>query len=345
MASINAKLSFNLRSLLNQTIVALIIELFPNHLPSGLFLVKINSMSIKHTSLIGAATGWGAQKRTTEHGPDAMKHFGLVEKLQQENFSVDWQEILYPFLRFANDNDIHPAHCIPYVSDMCQNILSAVTKTVHQGNFPCVIGGDHSIAVGTWSAVTTSMDAVGEFGLIWFDAHMDAHTPTTSPSFAYHGMPVASLLGHGLPELTQLGNPNAKVKPEHVVLIGVRSFEEGEKNLLTELGVKVFYAQDVRKKGFEAVLKEAIHIVSTGTKGFGLSLDLDGFDPSVAPGVGSPAEGGLLTEDVLPSLHLLRDNPKFKALEITEYNPHLDQQMKTAHLIHKILRELLSREG
>lgn len=298
-----------------------------------------------HTSIIGAATGWGAQKRSTEHGPDAIKHFGLVEKLQQENFSVSWEDIIYPYLRFANDNDIHPAECMPYVSDMCSNIMNAVSKTMQKGNFPCVIGGDHSIAVGTWSGMTTSLNAPGEFGLIWFDAHMDAHTPITSPSHAYHGMPIAALLGHGAPELTHMGSPAVKLKPEHVVLIGVRSFEDGEKNLLNSLGVRIFYVEQVKKEGFEAVLKQAIGIASQGTVGFGLSLDLDGFDPSVAPGVGSPEPHGLTAEEVLPSLHLLRDNPKFKALEITEYNPHLDKQMKTAHLIHKILRELLKREA
>lgn len=298
----------------------------------------------KNTSIIGAATGWGAQKRTTEHGPDAMKHFGLVEKLSQEHYAVHWQEILYPYLRFANDEDINPAQCMPYVYDMCLNVSTAVKKALEKDNFPCVLGGDHSIAIGTWSALTTSLEAVGNFGLIWFDAHMDAHTPKTTPSFAYHGMPLACLLGHGDELLTSIGSPNPKLKPEHVALIGVRSFEKGEQSLLEKLGVRVFYMKEIQKIGFEAALKEAIHIASNGTKGFGLSLDLDGFDPSIAPGVGSPASGGLTAEEVLPALHLLRDNPKFTALEITEYNPHLDHQLQTAHLIQKVLRELLPKE-
>jgi arginase len=301
-------------------------------------------MFTQRTSLIGAATGWGAQKRTTEHGPDAMKHFGLVEKLEQDNCDVEWQEIIYPYLRFANDEDISPAHCFPYVQDMCKNVFASVKKTLESGNFPCVIGGDHSIAVGTWSAVATSLNAVGQFGLIWFDAHMDSHTPETTPTFAYHGMPLACLLGHGVKELTQLGSPLPKLKPEHVVLMGVRSFETGEENLLKKLGVRIFYADEVQKIGFESALKQALEIVTNDTVGFGLSLDLDGFDPEQAPGVGSPESNGLMAEDVLPALHLLRNHRKFKALEITEYNPHLDQQMKTAHLIHRILRELLSKE-
>ena len=208
-------------------------------------------------------------------------------------------------------------------------------------NFPCVIGGDHSIAVGTWSGVTSVLKVAGDLGLIWFDAHMDAHTPKTTPSFAYHGMPLACLLGHGDKELTELGGAYTKFKPQNVVLIGVRSYEEAEQNLLQKLGVRIFYTDEIKEIGFKEALKEAIRLVSKETIGFGLSMDLDGFDPSVAPGVGTPVTGGLTAEEVLPCLHLLKDNSKFVAMEITEYNPHLDNQLQTAHLIHKILRELL----
>lgn len=302
-------------------------------------------MTFKTTALIGAGTGWGAQIRTTEHGPDALKHFGLVEKLQQENFQIHWQEILYAKLRFANDEDIAPNDCLPYVSDICQKVSYSVQKTLQKGEFPCVIGGDHSIAVGTWSGVTTFLEALGQFGLIWFDAHLDAHTPETTSSYAYHGMPVSSLLGLGMKELAKLGGAEPKLNPQHVVFIGTRSYEEGEHHLIKELGVKIFYMKDIQKMGLESVLKQAIDIVSKGTKGFGLSLDLDGFDPTVAPGVGSPVPDGLKEEDVLPFLHLIKDHPGFTALEITEYNPHLDKGLKTARLVHKILRELLIKVG
>lgn len=297
-------------------------------------------MKNKNTSLIGVASGWGAQVRATEHGPDAMKHFGLCEKLRQENYTISWQETIYPFLRFANDKDIPPEQCIPYVKDICESVFHAVLKSLSDNRFPCVIGGDHSIAIGTWSALAST----GEMGLIWFDAHMDAHTPKTSPSFAYHGMPIACLLGEGSPSLIQIGNGIPKLKPENVVLIGVRSYEPGELHFLSDKGVKVFYMRDVKEQGFQAILKTAIDIVSKNTTSFGLSLDLDGFDPEIAPGVGSPAANGLTSDEVLPWLHLIKDHPKFRAMEITEYNPHLDIQMKTAHLIHKVLREILQRE-
>ncbi len=297
----------------------------------------------KRTALIGAGTGWGAQKRTTEHGPDALKHFGLVEKLQQESFSVHWQEIIYAKIRFANDEDITPEDCFPYVLDMCQKVYYSVQKALHKKEFPCVIGGDHSIAIGTWSSIITALDAAGKFGLIWFDAHLDAHTPKTTPSSAFHGMPVASLMGHGMKEFTKLGSPHPKLDPKNVVFIGTRSYETSEHHLIKDLGVKIFYMKDIKKLGFATVLKQAIEIASEGTKGFGLSLDLDGFDPSVAPGVGSPVVGGLLEEDVIPFLHLIKEQSGVKALEISEYNPHLDKSIKTAQLVHKIVRELLTK--
>lgn len=302
-------------------------------------------MSHSFTSIIGAATGWGAKLRATEHGPDALKHYGLVERLQQEGFSVGWQETLYPRLRFANDEDIDPKECLPYVRDMCLKVFMAVRKSLEDKTIPCVLGGDHSIAIGTWSALTTALHAEGEFGLIWFDAHLDAHTPQTTPSNAIHGMPVACLLGEGHDQLKKLGSDKSKLNPEHIVIIGARSYEGGEHSLLKERGVKIYYMEDIHKRGFNTILDEAIKTVTHQTKGFGLSLDLDGFDPEVAPGVGSPSEGGLREEEVIPYLHKIRDNPQFKAFEITEFNPHRDKQLKTATLVHHIMRELLRKES
>lgn len=301
-------------------------------------------MTYHNTHLIGAATGWGAQRRATEHGPDALRHYGLVERLAEEGFSAAWQEIIYPSLRFANDKDILPKDCLPYVQEMCVKTLVAVRKCLDGQNFPCVIGGDHSIAIGTWSAITAALHAEEEFGLIWFDAHLDSNTPDTTPSHAIHGMPVACLLGHGIESLQNVGSSKTKLNPEHIVFIGTRSYEKGESRLLHKLGVKIFYMEDIRKLGFKKVLEEAISIVRKKTKGYGISLDLDGFDPLVAPGVGTPEKGGLTEEEVLPYLHLLRDDPHFKACEITEYNPHRDIQLKTAQLVHKILREVLAKE-
>ncbi|MBP6986040.1 MAG: arginase [Alphaproteobacteria bacterium] len=303
---------------------------------------KIKVMNYIQTSIIGAASGWGAQKRTTEHGPDAVAYFDIIGQLSRQNYHVRWKETIHPDQRFANDKSPARAQCLPMVARMCEQVYKSTLQTLHTGSRPCVIGGDHSIAIGTWSALAAFEQ--GDIGLIWFDAHMDSHTPETSPSQAIHGMSVAALMGYGNSALTGIGQAQAKLKPENVVLIGIRDFEDAEEKRLQQLGVKIFYMKDIHQAGFESALLQAINIVTARTNSFGLSIDLDGFDPEEAPGVGSPAPGGLTADQVLPYLHHLRTHPKFKAFEIMEYNPHLDINNKTIKLIHNILKNLLDRE-
>jgi len=206
-----------------------------------------------------------------------------------------------------------------------------------------VIGGDHAVAVGTWAGVTHNLGAKEKFGLIWMDAHMDAHTMKTTPSQAYHGMPLVVLLGHGVSSLLNLLNKGPVLRPEHVCLIGIRSYEDGEAALLNRLGVRIYFMEEVNERGFEVVLQEALQIVKTGTEGFGLSIDLDGFDPQDAPGVGSPELHGLRAQEVLPALSLIQNDATFKALEIVEYNPNRDESGKTLLLMRDLLLKLLPK--
>jgi arginase len=206
--------------------------------------------------------------------------------------------------------------------------------------FPIIIGGDHSIAIGTWAALVQIYQAKEEFGLIWVDAHMDAHTYETSPSKAYHGMPLAALLGYGEKELTELGGFKPKINPKHLVLIGIRSFEIGEKLLLEKLGVRIIYMDEVKQKGFKDCFAEALRVVTNGTKGFGVSIDMDAFDPAYALGVGSPALGGLMPQEVLMALKQLKNHSALKALEIVEYNPILDIGGKTLQLVYEVVKQV-----
>lgn len=294
-------------------------------------------------SLIGSASGWGAQNRDTEHGPDYLKKLGLNERLNQKHFESHWSSILHPM---AHSKDLSLANgeaTLPYLVPHLAALAERVEQDLISGYFPVVVGGDHAMAIGTFSGATQALQAHGKMGLIWIDAHLDANTPETSPSQAFHGMPVACLLGYGRKELTALGGAKPKVNPHNVVLIGVRSFESGEMALLQKLGVKVFYQTDVVRLGFEQVLQEALSIATEGTQCFGVSIDLDAFDPTIAPGVGSPAPDGLTASEVLPQLHRIAENPNFRLLEISEYNPLLDQQNRTAYLIMDILENILPR--
>ncbi len=291
----------------------------------------------KPIKIIGSASGWGARKHATRDGPDAIKQYELVEKLCAQHLNVTWKQTLY-----SNHQISEPKDKFALITQQNQKLAKIVAECIKSDNFPLTIGGDHSMAIGTWSGLTTALNATQEFGLIWLDAHMDAHTIETSPSMAYHGMPVACLLGHGMPDLINIGRKSTKIRPEHIVLIGVRSYESGEAALLEKLGVRIFKMQEVQQRGFKAVMSEALSIVTNNTKGFGLSVDLDGFDPTEAPGVGSPVPNGLLKHEVLPVLQtLIAHHSMFKALEIAEYNPQLDKKFLTAQLIVELAESLL----
>src|SRR6267378_1521187 len=175
------------------------------------------------------------------------------------------------------------------VSKLCGLLASAVTDAMQRGHLPCVLGGDHSCAGGTWTGVARALD--GDLGLIWIDAHMDAHTPRTSHTGRLHGMPLAWLLGEDDDPL--YGLATGVIEPRHVALIGVRSFEREEKMRLERLGVRVIYMDEVRSRGIKAVLDEAIAIATSGTTAFGISIDLDVVTPDEAPAVGTPVPKGV----------------------------------------------------
>jgi len=289
--------------------------------------------------LIGAPSGWGAKIRATEKGPLSIAEVPLKSYLDHPN--VHWHKHIYPTKNSEEITIPSGLEPLPIIVDHCQKVAREVSSVIQENGFPCVIGGDHSIAIGTWSGATHALRSWGKFGLIWIDAHMDAHIPETSPSQAIHGMPVASLMGYGLSELKTILDERSKISPENLVLIGVRSFETGEEALLKKLNVKVFTNEDVQQKGFEALFKQAIEIASKGTVGFGMSIDLDGFDPQFAPGVGSPEPDGLDPDEVIPALKILKNNHHFKGMEITEYNPERDKNYMTRKLIQKLIQSIV----
>ncbi len=293
---------------------------------------------MKTTAFIGFASGWGAQVRETEKGPLSLYESGILSSL---SLPWIWQETLLP-LKTAQEVSLPPGDLtLPYIEDMCRRISSSIGTALQNQQFPVIIGGDHTVAAGTWPGVIYHLKAKQKFGLIWIDAHMDAHTMETSFSHAYHGMPLAMLLGFGEPAMCNLLEEGPVLSPQHVCLIGVRSYEEGEATLLKRLGVRIYFMKEVEERGFKAVFQEALQLVKKGTKGFGLSIDLDGFDPEDAPGVGTPASHGLKAREVLPVLSMAHNDPLLKALEIVEYNPNLDKGRKTLFLMRDLLLNLL----
>jgi arginase len=230
--------------------------------------------------------------------------------------------------------------CFSQVTQVSKSLSSLVMDVIQKGLFPIVIGGDHSIAIGTWSGVRLAKPE-RDFGLLWFDAHMDAHTPKTSESQSPHGMPLATLMGKGFSDWVNLGQVTPKLYPANLALLGIRSYEKGEAQLLEENHVKVFYQDDIERVGLDDAYKEAYKQVTRTTPYFGVTIDIDAFDPSIAPGTGTVEENGLMGKDLLPLIKGLRSNPNCLALEIAEFNPDKDQDNKTLNLIINLINEVL----
>ena len=280
--------------------------------------------------LIGVASGLGAPDPGCADGPQFLRE---LQVFQGKDIQATWDGMLRPAANLPSP--------IAAISELSTRLAARVEDELNAGHFPLVIGGDHSCAIGTWSGVHQWLGARGPLGLIWIDAHMDSHTYATTPSGALHGMPLACLLGYGEPELTTIDGTAPKLRPQHVCLLGVRSYEAGEAALLKKLGVRVITMQEIRSRGVTATLAEAMTIARNGTAGYGVSIDLDALDPAEEPGVGSPAPGGLLCSELEQALRLLRDDPTMLAMEIVEYNPHHDRDQLTAQAAGALFRAAL----
>ena len=293
----------------------------------------------KRLGIVGAAMGYGTRVSETEQGPDAAYRSSLLRNIANLGYEASWDDTI----TVGHFPGIQPGtiEAMPLIQDFDMRLGRAVSDVLARENFPIVIGGDHSIAVGTWSGVTHTLGMEGNFGLIWLDAHMDSHTPLTTPSNCIHGMPLASLMGHGDEALTKLISPHPKLNPQHVVLIGTRSFEEGEQKFLERLNVRIMYQDEVLERGFQACFDEALKIAQHNTKGFGVSLDLDMFDPRLVPGVGVPEPDGVHPQDAIQTLRGLINNPHLKAFEVVEYNPHLDRDDLTLQALQDVIDSVL----
>lgn len=279
-------------------------------------------------TFIGYASGEAAGNPGCGEAP-----YYLQQHLPILNFAYQWGKIVAP---------IKGGNKLAAVAELSRQLAIATQEVLTSGSKVVNFGGDHSCAIGFWGGIAEYYRSQGPIGLIWVDAHMDAHTPETSESGNIHGMPLAALLGYGDPALTTIANAKPKLRPEHVALIGIRSYEAGEAELLRSLGVKIYYDHDIAERGLKEIFAEAHAIVNNGTAGYGLSLDLDGLAPDDAPAVGTPVEGGVSILELLPLLekYMQRDF-RFLGAEIVEFNPFLDKSNITLNNIVRILNSLL----
>jgi arginase len=233
------------------------------------------------------------------------------------------------------------------VSRLCGLLASAVAESLRHARLPCVIGGDHSCAGGTWTGVARALhersnsnsNGRSALGLVWIDAHMDAHTPATSHTGRLHGMPLAWLLGQDDDPLHGLAS--GVIQPQHVCLVGVRSFEREEKARLESLGVRVIHMNEVRRRGVDAAIEEAIGIASRGTEAYGISIDLDVVAPEEAPGVGTPVAGGIIGAELARALARIGGGARLAAVELVEYLPRLDRDGCSARVAVELIAAAL----
>jgi ornithine--oxo-acid transaminase len=283
--------------------------------------------------IIGVASGLGARDRRCENGPDALRAARLTARLQSRGLRVAWSDTVRP--------DPREPDALKAVAGTCRRLARRVQSVIEHGDLPVVLGGDHSCAIGTWKGAALALAPRGALGLVWVDAHMDAHTPQTTPSGALHGMPLACLLGYGDPLLTSIAG-GARLDPRHLCLVGVRSFEAGEAQLLERLGVRVYFMEEIARRGLDTVMREALEHASRGAAGFGITIDLDALDPQEAPGVGTPVPGGIAVGELTAALARLARHRLLVALEIVEYNPERDRYAATAGLVADLLTALLT---
>ncbi|WP_191559355.1 arginase [Metabacillus idriensis] len=294
-------------------------------------------------SIIGVPMDLGQMRRGVDMGPSAIRYAGVVERLEQLQYEIeDKGDIkIGRASREEENSSLNNLRNLKAVSEGNQKLSEQVDEAIQSGSFPLVLGGDHSIAIGTLAGVSKHYKSLG---VIWYDAHGDLNTSETSPSGNIHGMPLAVSIGLGDETLTKIGGYTPKVKPENIVIIGARSLDEGEKELIKERGIKVYTMHEIDRLGMTMVMEETIQYLKERTDGVHLSLDLDGLDPHDAPGVGTPVIGGISYRESHLAMEMLAESNLITSAEFVEVNPILDEKNKTATVAVALMGSLFGEK-
>jgi arginase len=295
---------------------------------------------MRELTIIGAPSDLGQGRRGVDMGPSAIRYAGLKEKLKNLGHQVeDLGNVPVPMQEMRSiGND--KLKYLPEVQEVCTSLYETVGNAMKAGRLPIVLGGDHSISIGSLAGIASVKKS---FGVIWFDAHGDMNTDETTPSGNIHGMPLAVALGIGHPDLVNLGGFAPKVRPENVVLVGARSIDEHEAELIRKSGIKVYTMAEIDQAGMAQVMTEAVEIASRGTEGIHLSLDLDALDPMFAPGVGTPVNGGVTYRESHLAMEILAASEKLISVDVVEVNPILDHRNGTAVMAVELVESLFGK--
>ncbi|MBI1796183.1 MAG: arginase [Candidatus Eisenbacteria bacterium] len=302
------------------------------------------SIEGRFIEVIGVPVDLGAGRRGVDMGPSAIRVADLEARLEQLGHQVEDRgdlDVMIPETQAVGESKLRYKE--PILA-MCDRLSAAVEEALGRGRLPLVLGGDHSIAIGSIAGSASHYAREGAaLGLIWFDAHGDANTPETTPSGNIHGMALAIALGLGDPDLVRLGGRTPKIRPRNTALIGLRDVDPGERETLKKVGIEVYTMRDIDERGMRDVVDEAIRIASDGTAGIHLSFDLDVVDPEDAPGTGTPVWGGITYREAHLAMELVSDRAEIVAIDLVEVNPVLDTQNMTGVLAAELAQSALGK--
>lgn len=283
----------------------------------------------KTIAILGAPSQAGQEQDGTRFGSQALRDAGLTAQLAELGYQVqDWGDLkINHEILTKKTNSRESLKNLAAVIKVSQELFTDLNRILSQDCFPIVLGGDHSISIGSIAAAANHAE---NLGVIWLDAHPDLNTVETTPSGRIHGMPLAISLGLGHPQLINIGEFYPKIKPDQIVIIGARSIDSGEKQLIKELGIKLYPMTAVRRLGIQQVIAESIQYLAEKTDAVHLSFDLDVLDPGVAPGVGTPSPNGMTIRECAVIMAELGQTGMITSMDIVELNPLLDVNQQTA---------------
>jgi arginase len=295
-------------------------------------------------AVIGAPLDLGAGRRGVDMGVSAIRFANLGQRLSALGYRVEDLgnlEVEQPERARAGPSS---ARFLPQIAVACSRLAGMVQAAAQAGKLPLVLGGDHSVAIGTIAGMAKRLRRSGQrLGVLWVDAHPDMNTPETSTSGNVHGMPLACSIGLGPRRLTHLGGFAPKAEAANVALAGIRDVDALEKPHVRDSGVRAFTMRDIDERGMRAVMAEALEIVCAGTAGFHLSLDMDSVDPEIAPGVGTPVRGGLNYREAHLAMEMAGDTRRMLSMEVVEVNPILDDANRTAALAVELVLSAMGK--
>jgi arginase len=305
----------------------------------------------RKVGILGVPLGFGAGQTGSELGVEAMRRSRIRGGFLTDHIrSLGYDVNDYGNVEIVRSDDpsppaTHPKHLKEMIASSI-NIARDVKRVLADGALPIILGGDHSIAIGSFSGISSYFREKGEdVGLIWFDAHADINTPETSGSGNIHGMPMATILGHGAEELVNIEGFAPKLKTEYCAHVGARDLDAGERRLVHELGLRdnFFTMSDIDKRGMLACVEDAIAIASRAPGGFAVTVDVDMIDPRFAPGSGTLVRGGATYREAHLALEVIAEHGGLRSFEIVEVNPMLDQSNITVELACELILSVLGK--